>query len=63
VLESAWKLARRKQEPFLSRFSVALMTVDALIDSSRAKSDLGWRAERDLRQAIRRSIDWHYANV
>jgi nucleoside-diphosphate-sugar epimerase len=63
VLEGAWRVAGQRQEPILSRFSVALMSIDALVDSSRARRDLGWRAERDLRHAIQRSMQWHAANT
>jgi nucleoside-diphosphate-sugar epimerase len=59
ALETAWKLAGRKQEPVLSRFGVALTGIDVVIDAGRARRELGWSGGRSLLDAIRRSVAWH----
>jgi nucleoside-diphosphate-sugar epimerase len=62
LLDHAWQLARREQEPIFSRFSAALLGIDVDIDCTRASRELGWRGERDLADAIRRMMRWHVAH-
>ena len=59
ALEKAYSLGGRREEPFLTRMSVALMGHDVRVDCSSAAADLGWRGDSDLGVAIRRSVEWH----
>jgi 2-alkyl-3-oxoalkanoate reductase len=59
VLETLYGLARRKQEPFITRIAVAIAGGDYQIDCSRAAADLGWEGARDYGDALRRSVEWY----
>lgn len=63
LLENAYRLARRKEEPFVTRIAVALAGGDYVIDCSRATADLGWEGSADYADAIRRSVEWYNATM
>ena len=46
-------------ESHISRAAVALMSADQVVDSSRAKSDLGWQPEVSFQEGIRRLRQWY----
>lgn len=61
LLENAYRLARRKEEPFITRIAVAIAGGDYVIDCSRAAAELGWEGTSDYADAIRRSVEWYRA--
>jgi nucleoside-diphosphate-sugar epimerase len=62
VLENAYLLARRKEEPFLTRIAAVVAGYDYNIDCTRAAADLGWEGKGDYGDAIRRSVEWAEAH-
>lgn len=44
--------------PELTRFAVNLLGVDYVESNEKARSQLGWRAEVDMRESVRRSVEW-----
>ncbi len=58
MLEGIYRLARRKEEPFITRLVVAIAGNDYEIDCSRAAADLGWEGKGDYAEAIRQSVEW-----
>jgi len=56
--ELLWRAAGRRGTPPLSRFIVCAMRVDARFLASGARELLGWRAETDLREAVRCTVAW-----
>jgi dTDP-D-glucose 4,6-dehydratase len=61
MLEGVYRLARRKNEPYITRIVVAIAGHDYEIDCSRAAADLGWEGNGDYADAIRRSVEWYLA--
>jgi nucleoside-diphosphate-sugar epimerase len=59
MLEGIYRLARRKNEPFITRIVVAIAGHDYQIDCARAAADLGWEGTGDYADAIRRSVEWY----
>lgn len=59
TVETLFRLARRKNEPFITRIVVAIAGHDYEIDCSRAAADLGWEGKADYADAIRRSVEWY----
>jgi 2-alkyl-3-oxoalkanoate reductase len=55
-LETTWRLARRTQEPPITRFGVAVVGQDYSVDFSRASAELGFADEGDLTEALRESL-------
>lgn len=56
--------ARRKgwsHRPELTRFTVNLIGLDYREDPSKAITQLGWRPEVPMREAVRRSVEWSRA--
>jgi len=63
LLENAYRLARRKEEPFVTRIAVAIAGGDYVIDCSRAAAELGWEGSSDYADAIRRSVEWYRSSM
>jgi nucleoside-diphosphate-sugar epimerase len=63
ALETAWRIARRAEEPPITRFAVAICGQHYQIDCARASSDLGWRSRDDYARAIRDSIPYDRARA
>ncbi len=61
MLEGMYRLARRTNEPFITRIVVAIAGHDYAIDCSRAAADLGWEGKAGYGEAIRRSVEWYRA--
>ena len=58
TFEGAYRLMRRKDEPYLTRIAVVIAGRDYQIDCSRAAAELGWAGSADYGDAIQRSMDW-----
>ena len=58
ALEGAYRLFRRKNEPFITRIVVVIAGRDYAIDCSRAEEELGWEGSASYEDAIRRSVAW-----
>jgi nucleoside-diphosphate-sugar epimerase len=58
VLEGAGRLTAATSPPLLTRFMVAVATLNCRIDSSRAAADLGWRGHADLTRTIHDAVTW-----
>ena len=56
--EAAARLRGWSHHPDLTRFAVNLMGLDYIEDNSKARKELGWRAEVGMREAVRRSVEW-----
>ncbi len=56
--EAAARLRGWSHHPDLTRFAVNLMGLDYIEDNSKARSELGWRAEVGMKEAVRRSVEW-----
>jgi 2-alkyl-3-oxoalkanoate reductase len=63
LLEGWWRLARRPGEPPVTRFGVALVGQQFQVDTTRAREQLGWEGNASYEDALRRSLEWHRANV
>lgn len=61
AMELASVLTGRRSRPSLTRFAVTLIGADYLEDAGKAESELGWRAQTPMREAVRRSIGWQRA--
>ncbi len=59
ILENAYRLLRRADEPFITRLVVAIAGRDYDINCDRAAADLGWAGTGDYADAIRRSVEWY----
>jgi len=58
LMEVASVLAWRRVRPALTRFAINLIALDYQEDSSKAKRELGWKAQVSMREAIKRSVEW-----
>ncbi len=58
VTEAIARLRGWSHHPDLTRFAVNLMGLDYIEDNSKARTELGWRAEVGMREAVRRSVEW-----
>jgi nucleoside-diphosphate-sugar epimerase len=58
AMEAGARLRGWSHRPELTRFAVNLLGVDYLEDSTKARTELGWRAEVGMREAVRRSVEW-----
>ena len=56
--EAVARLRGWSHHPDLTRFAVNLMGLDYIEDNSKARTELGWRAEVGMREAVRRSVEW-----
>ncbi|MCI0820292.1 MAG: NAD-dependent epimerase/dehydratase family protein [Chloroflexi bacterium] len=56
--EAAARLRGWSHHPDLTRFAVNLMGLNYIEDNSKARAELGWRAEVGMREAVRRSVEW-----
>ncbi len=57
-MEAVARLRGWSHRPELTRFAVNLMGLDYIEDNSKARTELGWRAEVGMREAMRRSVEW-----
>jgi nucleoside-diphosphate-sugar epimerase len=57
-MEAAARLRGWSHRPDLTRFAVNLLGVDYVESNEKARSQLGWKAEVDMREAVRRSVEW-----
>jgi nucleoside-diphosphate-sugar epimerase len=62
TLDELYATLGMRDEPIVSRISVAIFGNDFLVDCSRAERDLGWRGDADLRETIARSVEWYVAH-
>lgn len=58
LLELVYRLARSSVRPVLTRQVVTLFSSRAFIDSSKARSLLGWKPRVCQQEGIRRTIEW-----
>ncbi len=58
AMEAAARLRGWSHRPDMTRFAVNLLGVDYIEDNSKARRDLGWRAEVGMKEAVRRSVEW-----
>lgn len=61
VMETAWKLARRKTEPPLTSFVLQQLTSAHWFDISAARRDLGYKPEVTIEQGIQKLREWFKA--
>jgi len=57
-MEAAARLRGWSHHPDLTRFAVNLLGLDYVEDNSKARTELGWRAEVSMSEAIRRGVEW-----
>jgi nucleoside-diphosphate-sugar epimerase len=57
-MEAAARLRGWSKRPDLTRFSVNLLGVDYIEDNTKARAQLAWRPTVDMREAVRRSVEW-----
>ena len=57
-MEAAARLRGWSHHPDLTRFAVNVIGLDYIEDNSKARTELGWRAEVGMREAVRRSVEW-----
>ena len=57
-MEAIARLRGWSHHPELTRLAVNLMGLDYIEDNSKARSELEWRAEVGMREAVRRSVEW-----
>ncbi len=58
VMEAAYRIARSRQRPMITRQAVELLASRAVIDCSKARKMLGWRSEVRQDDGIRLTLDW-----
>jgi nucleoside-diphosphate-sugar epimerase len=58
VMEAAYRIARSRQRPMITRQAVELLASRAVIDCSRAREMLGWKSEVRQDDGIRLTLDW-----
>ncbi|HEY5638570.1 MAG TPA: NAD-dependent epimerase/dehydratase family protein [Dehalococcoidia bacterium] len=58
AMEAAARLRGWSHRPDMTRFAVNLLGVDYIEDNSKARTELAWRAEVGMREAVRRSVEW-----
>ena len=58
VTEAVARLRGWSHHPELTRFAVNIMGLHYIEDNSKARTELGWRAEVGMREAVRRSVEW-----
>ena len=57
-MEAVARLRGWSHHPDLTRFAVNVIGLDYIEDNSKARSELGWRAEVGMKEAVRRSVEW-----
>ena len=57
-MEAAARLRGWSHHPDLTRFAVNVIGLDYIEDNSKARTELGWRAEVSMREAVRCSVEW-----
>jgi 2-alkyl-3-oxoalkanoate reductase len=58
VMEAAYRIARSRQRPMITRQAVELLASRAVVDCSKARAMLGWRSEVRQHDGIRLTLDW-----
>jgi nucleoside-diphosphate-sugar epimerase len=58
AMEAAARIRGWSHRPDLTRLAVNLMGLDYIEDNSKARSELGWRAEVGMKEAVSRSVEW-----
>jgi nucleoside-diphosphate-sugar epimerase len=57
-LEAAWKLARSRKPPLITRYATWLMGRDVRYSTDRARAELGWSPALGYPEAIGRTVAW-----
>jgi len=57
-METTARVRGWSRRPDLTRFSVNLLGVDYIEDNTKARTQLNWRPAVDMREAVRRSVEW-----
>jgi nucleoside-diphosphate-sugar epimerase len=58
TMEAVWHGLRIKQAPLLTNFAVHLLGKECTLDSSRARSVLGWAPQMKFGEGMRRTLAW-----
>lgn len=53
-----WLAAMRGTQPQFNRMMIALVSAEQVLDASRIRNALGWRAEVSFEAGMRRTADW-----
>ncbi len=54
---------RRSKPPHLTRYAVALIGRSTRHSTEKARTQLGWRPRVDVREGVRRTLDWYFATT
>jgi nucleoside-diphosphate-sugar epimerase len=58
AMEAYGRLRGGSQRPELTRFAVSLLGAPYVEDNTKAREQLGWQPEVDMREGVRRSVEW-----
>jgi nucleoside-diphosphate-sugar epimerase len=63
-LSEAWgRLLRRRTPPTLTRKAVNLVARSTRYSTAKARAQLGWRPQVDIREGVRRTLEWYFGQV
>jgi nucleoside-diphosphate-sugar epimerase len=63
LLELLGRLLRRRTPPTLTRKAVSLIARSTRYSTAKARTQLGWRPEVDIREGVRRTLAWYFGQT
>jgi nucleoside-diphosphate-sugar epimerase len=52
-------MIRMRRPPHLTRYAVALIGRSTRFSTAKAREQLGWQPQVDVREGIRRTVEWY----
>jgi len=62
LMEGIAKLQRKKEMPFLNRYSIEIMRTECCLDGSKARDELGWEPKVSVDEGARLYVEWRKAS-
>ncbi len=58
LMEGIAKLQRKKEMPFLNRYSIEIMRTECCLDGSKARDELGWKPKVSIDEGAKLYVEW-----
>src|SRR5262249_9197077 len=59
--EAFARLLRRKKPPRITRRAIYLIGRPTMFSSAKARDELGWERRVDIKEGVRRALEWFFA--